>query len=156
MIRRKLPVRLVTNYALRISLIYVLIGVTYLLTSNYILYNTIYDGNFYGLSLIHNFKGISFILLTSIILYLIIRNYEIRIKSYMILLNKQNQQLKDYAFHTSHHLRRPLVNLMGLHNLIERQNYSYHELKRKISISLTELDAIVHETNDILKIDDGV
>jgi PAS domain S-box-containing protein len=66
---------------------------------------------------------------------------------------KNNEQLRLFAFMTSHDLRRPVANILGLVYLLEEGNLppEIAQLIKHIQTSTRNLDDIVHKMNDILK-----
>ncbi|MCU0447795.1 MAG: PAS domain S-box protein [Microscillaceae bacterium] len=66
---------------------------------------------------------------------------------------KNNEQLRLFAFMTSHDLRRPVANILGLVYLLEDGNLppELAQLLKHIQTSTRNLDDIVHKMNDILK-----
>jgi len=70
-------------------------------------------------------------------------------------LEKQNKQLREYAFINSHLLRAPLARILGLSFLISKEATSVkdRELITALSISAEELDEIVRKISRLL--DDG-
>ena len=69
-------------------------------------------------------------------------------------LTEKNEILKKYAFITSHNLRKPLANILGLISLLDLKNFADAEdrdIIRNLKISAQELDQVIHETNHLLK-----
>ena len=78
---------------------------------------------------------------------------ELRLKELNEGLVKRNKQLLDFAFVTSHELRRPLANIMGLVELFNYDDLSDKfnaEIIKKLEQSSNELDAVVHDMNQAL------
>ncbi|NJO03258.1 MAG: hypothetical protein HC880_17660 [Bacteroidia bacterium] len=69
-------------------------------------------------------------------------------------LKQQNKQLEEYAFITSHNLRRPLANILGLISLfnVEKLDDIFNrEIIQNLQICARELDQVIHQTNAILE-----
>lgn len=69
-------------------------------------------------------------------------------------LNKRNQQLTDFAFTNSHHIRGPICRLLGLKNLLNTTNDCDEILKisNYMSSSIADLDSITRETSKKLNV----
>ncbi len=69
------------------------------------------------------------------------------------LLEKQNQQLREYAFINAHKLRAPLASILGLVNLIKMSDYEKIDknLIDHLRLSSERLDHIVHEIQQMLE-----
>ena len=64
-----------------------------------------------------------------------------------------NKRLREYAFITSHKLRHPLANILGLSKLINIEDYTDPENKiilENLIVSATHLNDVVHELNATL------
>ena len=130
-------------------MIYSVAGIIYILFSDYVL-AVLFNENYSSVSIAQSFKGIMFILITAFLLYILIKHYEKKLKENIRILEKRNEQLNLYAFHLSHNIRKPVANLMGLHELIHLKANSFEELNERIRSSLSELDGLLRETNDNL------
>lgn len=62
-------------------------------------------------------------------------------------ITRQNEKLKEVAWLSSHQIRRPLANIMGLANLMRVASNMDEkaEIVESIHLSAKELDEIVHE-----------
>jgi PAS domain S-box-containing protein len=62
---------------------------------------------------------------------------------------RQNQKLKEVAWMSSHEVRRPLANIIGLANMMKASQYMDEKVKilDNINTSAEELDKIVHTIN---------
>mgnify|MGYP003859984549 CR=1 FL=1 len=65
-------------------------------------------------------------------------------------LLRQNAQLKEFSFMNSHHLRRPLSNIMGIINLLDDQEKSKTENIRMLKESSDQLDVEIRKMNEII------
>jgi len=87
---------------------------------------------------------------------------ELQLKKLTIKLMEQNEKLRQYAFHTSHNLRAPVVNLLGLVELLEENpkhpNHNAEiiqnikEASKGLDDAILNLNKLVHE-NDIYRED---
>jgi len=70
---------------------------------------------------------------------------------------EQNKKLKEFAFLTSHKLRQPLANIMGLIELVKSESQSQRDVTitfETIKMLTSQLDGVVHEMNNaITKLD---
>lgn len=66
--------------------------------------------------------------------------------------NRQNEKLKEVAWLSSHEIRRPLANIIGLANLMKVSPYMDEKIKilDNINQSAEELDQIVHTINSTI------
>jgi light-regulated signal transduction histidine kinase (bacteriophytochrome) len=68
-------------------------------------------------------------------------------------LVEKNKSLEEYAFITSHNLRRPLANILGLVQLIDGKKADAaldKEVIEKLKISAEELDQVIKHTTKVL------
>ena len=142
-------IKLFRSYAGLITVTYTVVGIMYILFSDYIL-TMLFNEMYSSVSIAHSFKGIMFILITASLLYFLIKHYETKLKENIRILEKRNDQLNLYAFHLSHNIRKPVANLMGLHELIHMKANSFEELNERIRSCLVELDGLLREANDNL------
>lgn len=66
---------------------------------------------------------------------------------------EQNKRLKDFAFLTSHKLRQPLANILGLIELVKSESQSQHDVTitfETLRMLTGQLDDVVHQMNDAL------
>ncbi|MEM9981829.1 MAG: PAS domain S-box protein, partial [Bacteroidota bacterium] len=62
------------------------------------------------------------------------------------------KNLANFAFITSHNLRRPLANVLGLVSLFDTEDDDFNRmLIEKLKFSARELDKIIYDMNDLLK-----
>lgn len=85
------------------------------------------------------------------------RNLEEIVKERTAQLEKQNAQLRDYASFNAHQVRGPLSRLLGLTNMfkggmVDEAQQAF--FLNKIDESAREVDAVIHEINDILHQDE--
>lgn len=151
---------------IKITIIYLVIGFLWILFSGNIVYSISADSEV--LVNLEKFKGWFFVLVTGILLFILIRresnkqNQLVRqlAQSEENLLEKsnvlqiQNEQLKEYAFITSHNLRKPLANILGLVQLFNKEKVSDPDSNLaidKISDMAVELDELLRKADTFLK-----
>lgn len=162
-----------TNYKniqpeIRITIIYLVIGFMWILFSGNIVYGFTAESEV--IVTLERFKGWFFVIVTGGLLFLLIRR-ESRKQNNLLgqlsnsredllnkskLLEKQNKQLNEFAFITSHNLRKPLANILGLIQLIDNEKNFDSENKsviEKISEQAEELDTLVRKSGTFLKTD---
>jgi signal transduction histidine kinase len=70
-------------------------------------------------------------------------------------LQKRNQELEEFTHIVSHNLRAPLVNILGLLELVNGRDTNSLEDNRfileKIALSAKKLDEMTHQLNGILQ-----
>lgn len=74
-------------------------------------------------------------------------------------LIQQNEQLQQFAYITSHNLRGPVASMMGLINLVERQQgLSQHNgmLVENMEKTIHKLDTVIRDLNTILEYKKGI
>lgn len=67
-------------------------------------------------------------------------------------LHDANQKLRDAAFFNSHITRRPLANILGLISIYNKENVADEFntiVLENLLISAQELDAVIHQINEI-------
>lgn len=151
---------------IKITIIYLVIGFLWILFSGNIVYSI--SENSEVIVALEKFKGWFFVLVTGVLLFLLIRresnkqNKLVRqlAESEESLLEKsnvlqvQNEQLKEYAFITSHNLRKPLANILGLVQLFNKEKLSDPDsilAIDKISDMAIELDELLRKADTFLK-----
>lgn len=65
-------------------------------------------------------------------------------------LREQNKQLKELSFMNSHHLRRPLSNILGILNLYDEQENHKVEAIEMLRESSEQLDKEIRKMNEVL------
>jgi light-regulated signal transduction histidine kinase (bacteriophytochrome) len=68
-------------------------------------------------------------------------------------LSRQNEQLQQFGFITSHNIRGPVASLLGLTNLFNHENLNdpYNSvLVKNISTTVAKLDGVIRDLNQIL------
>lgn len=155
---------------IKITIIYLVIGFLWILFSGKLVYSLSIDPEV--IVTLERFKGWFFILVTGILLFLLIRresnkqnlliqqltDSEERLIEKSEVLQNQNEQLKEYAFITSHNLRKPLANILGLVQLFDKQKVTDPDSNlaiEKISEMADELDDLVRKADSFLKTNTG-
>lgn len=67
-----------------------------------------------------------------------------RVKSQRHILD-QNRRLREIAWLSSHELRRPVANIIGLMELIKTAEVGHHELIAPLETSVQQLDQLIHD-----------
>jgi len=109
---------------------------------------------------IEKYKGWFYVLLMTVVLYILIHR-EVSLQKFLYnrleesqkKLLDQNKKLKEYAFVTSHHLRRPLANILALVQLFNPDNISDPNNRiaiENIKLSSEDLDKIIRQTNELV------
>lgn len=151
---------------IKITIIYLVIGFLWILFSGKLVYGLSADSEV--LFTLERYKGWFFILVTGVLLFLLIRKESNKHNSLLqqlteskeMLLDKsktmqsQNEKLKEFAFITSHNLRKPIANILGLIQLFNKEKPADAENKfviEKISEMAYDLDNVVRKSNTFLE-----
>lgn len=65
-------------------------------------------------------------------------------------LKEQNKQLKEFSFMNSHHLRRPLSNILGIISLFDEQEKNKAEAIKMLKESSEQLDQEIRKMSEVL------
>jgi signal transduction histidine kinase len=151
---------------IKITLIYFVLGFVWILFSGNMVYNLSEQSEV--IVTLERYKGWFFILITGVLLFLLIKRESNKQNSLMQQLTEskerlmdkskalqsQNERLEEFAFITSHNLRKPLANILGLIQLFNKNNSTDAENKlviEKISEMADELDSLVRQSNTFLE-----
>jgi signal transduction histidine kinase len=151
---------------IKITMIYLVIGFLWILFSGNIVYGISAESEV--IVTLERYKGWFFILITGVLLFLLIKRESNKQNSLMQQLTEskerlmdkskalqsQNERLEEFAFITSHNLRKPLANILGLIQLFNKNNSTDAENKlviEKISEMADELDSLVRQSNTFLE-----
>jgi signal transduction histidine kinase len=155
---------------IKITIIYLVIGFLWILFSGNLVYGISADSDV--IVTLERFKGWFFVLVTAILLFMLVRresntqillirqlaeSEERLLEKSKVLLN-QNEQLKEYAFITSHNIRKPLANILGLVQLFDKEKVKDPDnilALEKISEMADELDELVRKADSFLKTNIG-
>ena len=66
-------------------------------------------------------------------------------------LQNQNQQLRNFSFINSHHIRSHLANILGIISLSNEKDIQHKEVMEMLKQSAVKLDQEVRKVNDLLK-----
>jgi len=153
------------SFEFRNTIIYILLGFLWIVfTSEAVLLITLSPEQ---IAKIEVYKGLVYVLITGMLLFYLMRR---RIKVEKFLFGKlretrkelikskeklveKNKSLEEYAFITSHNLRRPLANILGLVQLFDEMKSDddlNKEVIEKLKISAEELDEVIKHTTKVL------
>lgn len=152
----------------RIAAVYLIMGFLWILFSGELVFNLAEDAQM--IAMLEKYKGWFFIVVTGMLLFLLIRRESRKQKELLdrlsvsqneLIMNgakleEQNKQLKEYAFITSHNLRRPLANILGLVQLFDKNKSVDPDNKfaiEKITEMAEELDHLIRMSGSYLKTD---
>ncbi len=153
------------SFEFRNTVIYILLGFLWIVfTSEAVLLITLSPEQ---IAKIEVYKGLVYVLITGMLLFYLMRR-RIKIEKFLFgklretrkelirskeKLVKKNKSLEEYAFITSHNLRRPLANILGLVQLIDGKKADAaldKEVIEKLKISAEELDQVIKHTTKVL------
>ncbi len=153
------------SFELRNTIVYILLGFLWIVfTSEAVLLITLSPEQ---IAKIEVYKGLLYVLITGMLLFYLMRR---RIKVEKFLFGKlretrkelikskeklveKNKSLEEYAFITSHNLRRPLANILGLVQLFDGKKSDddlNKEVIEKLKTSAEQLDEVIKQTAKIL------
>lgn len=153
------------SFEFRNTIIYILLGFLWIVfTSEAVLLITLSPEQ---IAKIEVYKGLVYVLITGMLLFYLMRR---RIKVEKFLFGKlretrkelikskeklveKNKSLEEYAFITSHNLRRPLANILGLVQLFDEKKSDddlNKEIIEKLKTSAEELDEVIKQTTKVL------
>jgi signal transduction histidine kinase len=153
------------SFEFRNTIIYILLGFLWIVfTSEAVLLITLSPEQ---IAKIEVYKGLVYVLITGMLLFYLMRR-RIKIEKFLFgklretrkelirskeKLVEKNKSLEEYAFITSHNLRRPLANILGLVQLIDGKKADAaldKEVIEKLKISAEELDQVIKHTTKVL------
>lgn len=153
------------SFEFRNTVIYILLGFLWIVfTSEAVLLITLSPEQ---IAKIEVYKGLVYVLITGMLLFYLMRR-RIKVEKFLFgklretrkelirskeKLVKKNKSLEEYAFITSHNLRRPLANILGLVQLIDGKKADAaldKEVIEKLKISAEELDQVIKHTTKVL------
>lgn len=155
-----------SSFELKITLIYLIIGFLWILLSGEAV-EIVSAGDAATVAKLEKLKGWFFILISGLVIYFLIRR-EVKVQSMLLdqieesrlelidkheELLKRNEKLKDYAYITSHKLRKPLANILGLVQLFNKNDLDDPENKiviEKMVNQAEELDEVVRSVNKLV------
>lgn len=146
------------SFELKIALIFLVTGFFWILFSSEAVALMANDPA--AIIQIEKYKGWFYVLLMAVMLYILIRR-EVSLQKFLYnkleesqkKLIEQNKKLKEYAFVTSHHLRKPLANILALVQLFNEHDLSDPNNRvaiENIKLSSEDLDIVIRETNEII------
>jgi len=153
------------SFEFRNTIIYILLGFLWIVfTSEAVLLITLSPEQ---IAKIEVYKGLVYVIITGMLLFYLMRR-RIKIEKFLFgklretrkelirskeKLVEKNKSLEEYAFITSHNLRRPLANILGLVQLIDGKKADAaldKEVIEKLKISAEELDQVIKHTTKVL------
>jgi signal transduction histidine kinase len=138
----KIPSTPADPVATRIAMIYLLVGVTWIITTDGLLY--FFVANSSTISYLQFAKGWAYIFVTALLLYFLVLKYFNQIKQHELqveeksrLLEQKNQELDTFIYKSSHDLKGPVSSLDGIIHLLKTQpqnnSTEYLEMLEKIA-----------------------
>jgi signal transduction histidine kinase len=153
------------SFEFRNTIIYILLGFLWIVfTSEAVLLITLSPEQ---IAKIEVYKGLVYVLITGMLLFYLMRR-RIKIEKFLFgklretrkelirskeKLVEKNKSLEEYAFITSHNLRRPLANILGLVQLFDEKKSDddlNKEVIEKLKTSAEELDEVIKHTAKVL------
>lgn len=157
------------SFELKNAIIYVLFGFLWIVfTSEAVLLIAMSPEQ---LAKIEIFKGLAYVFVTGVLLFYFTRR-RVRVENFLfgklretrkeLIKSKEslvikNKKLEEYAFITSHNLRRPLANILGLVELLEEggsDSTLKDEVHKRLKTSAHELDDVIKDSAKLISDDD--
>lgn len=105
-------------YAVRIAVIYTVIGIAWIFFSDKL--SLLFSPNIQELAYFQTAKGIAYVLLTALLLFFMVRQYEKRIAASLKEKERTNADLRLLLYKVNHDLRSPLTSIEGLVNISKK------------------------------------
>lgn len=150
--------------ALKISLIYFVFSFLYILLSDSVLLSFVDDP--YTLTIFQTYKGLAFVLLTSILLFFIVNReiYKQKQSEHKLRIAKEKAERSDrlktsFLNNLSHEIRSPMNCILGFSELLTGNDISEEELNSyagTINDSGNQLLKVIDDVLDISKIEVGI
>lgn len=140
---------------LQIVLLYAVISIIWILTSDYIL--ALFVRNPQQIIQLQMLKGALFITFTALILFYLIKKYSQTISSQLISLDKANKDLELFIYKASHDLRGPIASLIGLSDIALKEitDPESQLYLQKINHKSLKLDGLLRELVAYINLRDG-
>lgn len=149
--------------AIKIALIYFLMGFLWILFSDRIIQDLAVSSE--TLSLFQTFKGWFFVSVTSLLLFLLVKNEINKKRKIELELVKSKEKVEEsdrlksaFLSNMSHEIRTPLNGIMGFCELIQDDSFSEEDKKifaRHMSRNSTDLLKLINDIMDIAKIQEN-
>ena len=141
----------------RLAIIYLIVGTLWILFSDRLVLEMVPDA--YHIYLISTYKGWFFILVTSILLFLLVRRESVKrdlIQDKLILANKravESDKLKSaFLSNLSHYLRTPMNSILGFVDLLEYRNLDPEKRAKFTAIIDEQSQELLQLLNNIIEI----
>ncbi|MFW6290019.1 MAG: sensor histidine kinase [Mariniphaga sp.] len=145
------------NFEIRITLIYLILGVLWILLSDTIVKFLVADLDRY--TQLQSFKGIVFVLLSSGVIFFIARHYRSQqqeIKKHLIKARKKaedSEKLKTaFLANLSHEIRTPMNGILGFVSLLEESDFQRDEHQEYMEYLKVSSERMLDTIGDIIEI----
>lgn len=145
------------NFETRITIIYLILGVSWILITDILVKFLISDLN--KISQFQSFKGILFVLVSSGVIYFVALHYsskQKKIKKRLIKAKKKaenNERLKSaFLANLSHEIRTPMNGILGFVSLLEDPDFHKEEHNSYLKYVKISSERMLETINDIIEI----
>ncbi len=145
------------NFEIRITIIYLVLGVIWILSSDVLVKFFITDLDKF--TRLQSFKGILFVLLSSGVIYFIARHYrnqQQEIKKNLVKARKiaeDNEKLKSaFLANLSHEIRTPMNGIVGFVDLLETPDFNKEQHKEYLNYLKISSERMLETISDIIQI----
>lgn len=143
--------------ALKISIIYLVLGFLWILFSDKILLSL--TNEFNELSKIQTFKGWFYVLATAFLLFMLVHReikkknvIEDKFRKAMLKAEESDRMKSAFLANMSHEIRTPLNGIMGFSSLLQENNYSEEQKKEFLKHIVKNGESLLVLINDIIDI----
>jgi len=143
--------------ALKISIIYLVLGFLWILFSDKVLLSL--TNEFNELSKIQTFKGWFYVLATAFLLFMLVHReikknnvIEDKLRKAMLKAEESDRMKSAFLANMSHEIRTPLNGIMGFSSLLQENNYSEEQKKEFLKHIVKNGESLLVLINDIIDI----
>ncbi len=147
---------MIPKFSIKLTVIYLFLGIAWILGSDRLVQYLAYDSH--TLSHLQNFKGLFFILITAILLFLLTRHEEKKRKAIIDKLNKALHEAEiasrlkvSFLGNISHEIRTPLNAIRGFSQILRNAEIEPKEMKEFPQIIIKNVDHLLSILEIILE-----
>ncbi len=145
------------NFETRITIVYLILGVLWILLSDILVKFLFSDLD--KLSQVQSFKGVFFVIISSGVIYFIARHYRNKqkvIKNHLVKARKKaenNERLKTaFLANLSHEIRTPMNGILGFVSLLEEPDFHKEKHDSYLNYVKISSERMLETINDIIEI----
>lgn len=141
--------------SLRIAIIYLCIGVIWILTTDIVVDLLISDKNI--VREIQTYKGWFFVFVSSLLILKLCSDYEKKLEDKISELKNVNEELRFFFYKASHDLRGPVKSILGLTTIMRMNNWSENLplITSHIDASARKADHLIYDLDRLANVIEG-